>query len=298
MKKVISIILLFLGPFCIVAQNYVDLAKIHYSFTPQNAPVDDSLSLLSGTEIQEFSSDITLPIVLKNENVFLTGIIYDQTTLNTSDNKSTVYTINPKIGYKINHSEKLSSTWVVLPKISSDLKNIDNKHYQFGGVGLLSIKKSENFTYKFGAYFNKELFGPFAVPLVGFYYLSKNQKFEANFTLPIAASMNYKIHKNIATGLTFNAFVRSYQLGELTNSYLVKSSNELYGTLQFNFLPVVIESQVGYSIGRSYRAYTNEDKIDFGFSAFKFGDDRTQLNHDFEDGLIFKLRILYRFAIK
>ena len=179
MKSILSIFLLSLLNF-VSAQNYVDLAKIGYAVTPFNNY--DSLKGIS-TQIQEFSSDITLPIALDSSKSIITGVLFEQISLvNQPANQSTFYTINPKIGININHSEKVSGTYVLLPKISSDLTSgLTLKHFQFGGLGLVQIKKSSQFKYKFGAYYNQELFGPFLVPLLGFYYKSKNKKFEANF---------------------------------------------------------------------------------------------------------------------
>tara|TARA_R110001592_G_C13139864_1_gene747246 strand:+ start:775 stop:1644 length:870 start_codon:yes stop_codon:yes gene_type:complete len=282
------------------SQNYVDLAKFSYSATPENTLKDDTLNLNSKTQLIDFGLDLTAPIVLKNKNVFITGIVYEQTNLLTDGTNNLIYTINPKLGYKTIHSESFSSTLILLPKLSSDLKNINGKHIQIGGLALFEKIKTNNLKYKFGVYYNQELFGPFVVPLFGFYYKSENQKFEANFTLPVYASLNYKLNSWLNSGLSFNSFLKSFYVGKIQNQYLVKTSNEIFALLQVysKSTHLVLEPQVGYSIDRSYRAYDSSDKVDFGFSAFKFGDDRKQLNRDFKDGLIFKVRLLYRFMIE
>jgi hypothetical protein len=300
MRIVIVFLFFVITPYLSFSQNYVDLAKFSFSATPENQLKDDSLNFNTPTQLIDFGLDLTAPIVLKNKNVFITGIVYEQTNLKTANTNSLIYTINPKFGYKTIHSESFSSTLMLLPKLSSDLKNINGKHFQIGGLALFEKVKNKNFKYKFGAYYNQELFGPFAVPLFGFYYKSENQKFEANFTLPVYASLNYQLNSWLNSGVSFSSFVRSFYIGDVKNQYLVKTSNEVFALLQFHSKPthLTLEPQVGYSIGRSYRAYDSSDKVDFGFSAFKFGDDRKQLNQDFNDGLIFKVRLLYRFMIE
>ncbi len=298
MKTILVIFLLFTFNF-ISAQNYVDLAKIGYAVTPFNNY--DSLKGIS-TQIQEFSTDITLPIVLDSSKSIITGVLFEQISLvNQPANQSTFYTINPKVGININHSNKVSGTYVFLPKISSDLTSgLSQKHFQFGGLGLIQVKTSAQFKYKFGVYYNQELFGPFLVPLLGFYYQSKNKKFEANFTLPISADANHQLVKNVKAGLNFNAFVKSFYAPQFNNNYLTKTTNELFAYLQFNFpsYRILIEPQVGYSVARSYRIYNTNDKLDFKVSAFKFGPDQQPLNFDFNDGLIFKVRLVYRFMLE
>lgn len=294
------LLLLFLsGSTLGFTQSYLDIAKFSFSSTPQNQLKNDSLKLNSPTQLIDFGVDLTAPIVLKNNNVIISGIVYEQTNLKTDLSNNFIYTINPKIGYKKTITSQLSSTLILLPKLSSDIKNVSSNHFQIGGVVLFDKIKNENLKYKFGLYYNQELFGPFVVPLLGLYYLSSNKKLEANLTLPVFAAINYSLSENIKTGISFNSFVRSYYLGNTQNQYLVKTSNELFGVLQVHSKAtnLVLEPQIGYSIGRSFRNYYEDDQIDFGFSTFKFGDQRTQLNQDFKDGLIFKVRLLYRFMI-
>lgn len=279
----------------LLAQDYVDLLKTHYAITPQN----NFDSIGGSTDIKELKLDLTLPILLKNKNALITGLAIDQTTLklNPNANSSNLTSISLKIGMQIKHSEKVSGTYLFLPKIGSDFKNINSRDYQFGGLALLKFKKSATFKYNAGVYYNKELFGPFVVPLLGFYYKSNNQKFEANLTLPIWADINYKLNKWMNVGMNFEAYARSYNLG-LNNAYVVKKSNELFGYFQFKIKnSFIIQNKVGYSIGRAYNVYEYNDKNDLTVSAFKFGDDRKLLNTTFQNGMIFKVRLIYRFDL-
>lgn len=298
MKKLLALFL-FSNLGFLSAQNYVDLVKINYAATPFNSY--DSLNGIK-TQLQEFSTDITLPIVLDSTKTLLTGVLFEQISLvNQPSSQNTFYTINPKIGLNYKHSEKITGTYLFLPKIASDLQEgLNQKHFQFGGIALYNIKKSSNFKYRFGAYYNQELFGPFVVPLLGFYYQSKNKKLEANFTLPVSADLNYQLIKNIKAGLNFNAIVKSFYASDFNNNYITKTTNELFAYLQINFpsYRVLIEPQIGYSVGRSFRIYDTDDKLDFKLSAFKFGTDQKPLNYDFKDGLIFKIRLAYRFMLE
>jgi hypothetical protein len=290
--KLLLLVVILFSALSTYSQNYVDLARFHYSTTPQNT--FDSIP--GNTNIEEFGADITLPIKLNDDNAILTGFYLEQikTKLHPSDNPRTVSTINLKLGYNKKHGEKWSGTYMLLPKISSDFKNITNKDFQIGAIVLMKYNKKENLKYNIGAYYNSELFGPFIVPLLGLYYKSKNDRFEVNLTLPIWADVNYKLNNFIKVGANFAAFVRSYHLSE-DAAYVVKKSNDLFGYLQFNLTKsLLLQTKTGYTIGRSYKVYNDNDKADFGFSAFRFGDERTVLNPTFKDGLIFKIRLIYR----
>jgi len=297
MVKRISFSFVFsLLSFVCFGQDYVDLARFHYYTTPQN----NFDSINGNTTVEDVGLDVTLPIVLNEKNTILTGFNIDQITtkIHPDFNPTTISTVNLKIGYNKKHSEKWTGTYMFLPKISSDFKSLSNKDYQFGGLVLMKYNKKENLKYNIGMYYNSELFGSFLVPLLGLYYKSANDKFEANLTLPIWADINYKLNNFIKVGANFSAFVRSYHLSE-DNAYLVKKSNDMFGYLQFNLTKsVLLQTKTGYSIGRSYKVYDDNDKTDLAVSAFRFGDDRTVLNPTFKDGLVFKVRLIYRFHIE
>lgn len=276
-------------------QNYVDLAKFHYATTPEN----EFDSIDGSGNIIEYGADLTFPVKLNDSNIVLTGLYLEQikTKFHPLAGVQSISTINIKIGYNKKHSEKWTGTYMLLPKLSSDFKKNSAKNFQLGALVLMKYTKNENLKYNIGAYYNRELFGPFLVPLVGLYYKSPNDKFEANMTLPIWADMNYKLSNWLNIGTNFTAYVRSYYLSE-SDAYVVKKTNEIFGYLQFNVTKsILIQTKMGYSIGRSYRVYDQNDKVNLGLSAFRFGDDRTILNPEFNDGVIFKIRLIYRFNL-
>ncbi|AEV32704.1 hypothetical protein Oweho_1716 [Owenweeksia hongkongensis DSM 17368] len=301
MKSSLTLIFLVLCSVC-SAQDYVDLAKFFYANTPAN----QFDSTTAETRVQEYGMDVTLPVELKNGNAFLTGFYAESisTKVNPAEpNLTSVYSTMLKLGMNIKHSEKWSGTYLLLPKLASDFKSIDANDFQLGAIALLKYEKRKNLNYKVGLYYNSELFGPFFVPILGLYYLSPNEKLEINASLPISADINYKILERVRTGVSFASFVRTYYLNEPfqgnPDNYLTKSTNEVYGYLQFDLgKSIILQTKVGYSIGRNYRVYDRDDNITWGLSAFKFGDNRKQLNPDFKDGLVYRARLIYRFHLE
>lgn len=296
MKLILILFFSFFSYSISFSQSYIDLAKFHYAITPPN----EFDNIGGSTNIEEFGADITLPIQLNNNNAVLTGLMLEQIKLKIHPLSDfiTISTINLKIGFNLNHSEKWNGTYLLLPKLSSNFEKITAKDFQLGGLILLKYNKNDNLKYNVGLYYNNELFGAFFVPLFGLYYKSKNNKLEANLTLPIWADMNYQLKNWLTIGTNFTAGVRSYYLGN-DNAYAVKKTNEIFGYLQFNIKKsVIIQTKTGYTIGRSYRVYDENEKIDMGVSSFRFGDNRTVLNPDFEDGLIYQIRLIYRFNLE
>ncbi|MCR9174110.1 MAG: DUF6268 family outer membrane beta-barrel protein [bacterium] len=277
------------------AQEYVDLVKFDYTSTPPNAFESSPAS----TRMQEINGEVTIPFEFGESNAFITGLIYENTQASFAPERirESLTGVSLTLGAKIDHSEKWSGTYLALPKVSTDFGPLTSRDFQLGGAVLMTRKKSENFNLKFGGYYNQELFGPFFVPIFGFYFLSENEKFEAKALLPLTVGLNYNFVSNFSLGLTYRGQIRSYDLtqpyNQETDRYLARSTNEAYIYLQYA-LPNGIHFQVhgGHSIGRTYRVF--EDKVPFSMPLLYFNDQRTQLNTDFRDGWLFKVAAFYR----
>ena len=299
MFKTLNLLITLLYFIQFSAQNYIDLAKLSYSNTPLNQFDSNQFS----TQLQEIKGDLTFPIVVNDKLTLLSGVTYENLSasfyLNRGQESMTSALL--KLGTNIKHNEKWSGTYMLLPKISSDFNNLSHQDFQLGGVVLLKKTKSNHLNYKIGFYANNELFGPFLVPIFGFYYLSPSEKFEAKVLVPIAADLNYCIAKNTLFGIDFKGLVRSFNLNDPNDienkSYLAKSTNDVYSYLQYDIKSGVnIQLGIGRSLGRSYRVY--DDKVSFALPLVSFNDNRNQLNTDFSDGWLFKVGIFYRLKIK
>jgi hypothetical protein len=295
LKKIVIYLLLI--PSLVAAQDFIDLFKVGYGKTFNNSFANTS----ENTELTTFDANLTYPIVLNDKNTFITGAAFNYSNLQLFPNTAytSLYSSTLKIGLASTFNEKWSSTVVLLPKIASDYKDISGTDFYLGGYAIVKLKKKENLIYKFGMYASSEAFGIFSTPIIGLYYLSPNKRFEMDMSLPVAADINYKL--DFATvGVDYYGIGRGYKLnqGTLPKQYVDQSSLEFLGYLQFNTFKntVLLRVKAGYSTS-NYEVYEVGDKIDFGLSAFSFGDNRTQLNPDISGDLLLKLEAIYRFNI-
>ncbi|MBL7875339.1 MAG: hypothetical protein JNL53_06720 [Cyclobacteriaceae bacterium] len=280
------------------AQEYVDVLKLNYNNTVRNTFADSEVA----SRIMEVDLETTIPIVLNSRTNFITGFIFEriETQLFEDGVTENFGSFNLKIGINKIHSEKWSGTYIIVPKIASDLNQISHKDFQLGGYALLKYKKSSNTSYKVGVYSNSELFGPWVVPLFGIYYLSPSKRFEANVTVPVLADFNYSLHPKFIVGFNYAGMVRTYHLTGITSTgkdgYVERATNEVAGYLKLNLTKRLgLLSKFGHSIGRHYRVYDEDDKITIGFPLVNVGDDRQQLNTDIRDGWVYQFVLLYRF---
>lgn len=297
MKRYILIFKFIISTGYIFSQNYVDILKVTGSTTSNNT-FDTSASK---TTINEVLADLTVPIKINEKASVITGIIYEsiQTKLFSDDNVKSFGSTTLKLGINKVLTEKWSGTLVALPKIASDYKAISSKDFQLGAIGIMKYKKRDNLNFKLGLYYNTELFGPFFVPILGLYYLSPNKKFETNIMLPLQADANYKLFSFMTVGCNFNGQVRTYHLSDVTssnhNSYVARSTNELFAYLKFNVTKnISLQTKVGQSFGRKYRVYNDNDKVYYGAPLLFVGEHRKQINTDFSNGMIFQVVLSYR----
>jgi len=284
------------------AQNYIDIGRFSYANTPLNTFENTS----EQTKVEEFGLQLTFPIVLNDKTIVLTGLSADRSRLRLDPDFTDHTALNKvrlQLGLNQVYSEKWTGMYVLLPSIASDFDVISKEDLQLGLLTLFTYKKKENLKYKLGFYTNTENYGPLFVPLLGLYYLSPNKKFESTLLLPGQADFNYQLAKKTALGINFDGMTSSYNLHESIyipkGQYVVRSSNELYTYLQFQLgKSLYAKTKVGYTISRTYKVFNNDDKVDLSLSSFYFGDDRTQLNSNFEKGLIFRAELFYRIHFK
>lgn len=296
MKKLLLLTLFF--PLLTFGQEYVDIFRIGYGQTLNN----NFEGVDSSTNVTSFEVGFTYPMVLNENHALITGADFSLNTLQLFPDVeyTTLYSTNLKLGMASTWSDKWSSTIVLLPKIASDYKNISSDDFYFGGFALLKLKKNENFKYRFGVYASQEAFGLFITPIIGWYYLSPNKRFEMDMSLPISADVSYKFGTT-KVGIDYFGIGRSYNVHyeNTPTLYADLSSLEFAGYLQFNAFDesVLLRAKVGYS-SNNYEMYPEDDDMALGISAFSFGDDRTQLNPRINGGVFLKFEAIYRFHIE
>ena len=283
----------------IAAQDYVDLAKLYYS----TSAVNNFENSLLGSRLEEIGADLTVPVPVGENLTALSGLIYEgiRTQMFEAQNRGSISSLTLKAGINRRHSSRWSGTYLLLPKVSSDFRKVTKRDFQVGGIAILKYDKTDNLKYKVGLYANSELFGAWAVPIAGLYYISSSKRFEANLTLPLMADMNYRLYPAVDVGMNFSGQVRTYHLDDIGtpsgSGYLARASNELYGYLKFNIgKGAVVQAKVGHSLGRSYRVYDEGARVSFGLPLVYINDKREQVNTDFKDGLVYQLALIYRLS--
>ena len=298
MKNLAIFLLLFII-YNAQGQNYVDILKINYGNTFSKEFEDTT----EETSIDELKINLTYPIKLDDKKVIITGIDFSRHATKlfpTQKDKTSLYSTTLKLGLNLKHSEKWSGMYVLLPKLAADYKNISSDDFKLGGLALFKYTKNENFNYKFGLYGSPENFGMYFSVILGLYYLNPDKNLEVNLAIPASANINYQLINWLNVGVDFIAYTGSYNLTDDDTKllYTHRVSQEYSSYLQFNLLEksLLLQMKLLYAIN-DYEVYNENDKLDFGLSAFEFGKERNMLNPFVENGLAFKIGLIYRFHL-
>lgn len=294
-------LLILVGPKSLHAQQYVDLFRLHANQAPAaNYPGADNQA-----DMYEAGIDLTLPIPLSQKIALITGLTAERQSFFADSSlfsRSEIYSSAIKIGSVMRLNPSLSLTLIALPKFSGDIHGDSKNDFQFGGMFLIKHSKTQKLNYSFGSYVNRDRFGLFVVPLIGMYYLSPRSDLEINATLPIWADIKKRVGFSTWCGISFSAMVRTYYMNnpELNNQnlYLERKSNDLLAYVQFDLSPsLLLQTKLGYSLGREAELYNDNDQVDLGLSLFRLGDNRNQLNVDMKDGPMVQIKVIYRYHL-
>lgn len=275
------------------AQSYIDIINLSGQFSLSHS--DDSLQ--DYTHLQEFSGTLRIPVKLKNGDVLLPGISASRILIEPEQRGLTeLLSVLIQAGYKRNWNNRWATTFIALPRMASSWHDAGKKDWQMGGLVLAENKTGERLKLRFGAYYNREFFGNFFVPLLGLDW-RPDSLWQVFGNLPLNATVLCKPRPRLHFGLQFVGIMTSYFLNE-RNHYLHRNTNDLglYADIYAgkNF---VIQPRAGYAIGRRYREFDEDDRLDFAISLLKFGEDRKQLNTDIVDSPFFQLNLVYRVPV-
>ncbi|GAL85525.1 hypothetical protein MYP_2754 [Sporocytophaga myxococcoides] len=287
MKSALSIIffILFISAE-VEGQPFIDLINLKYqNFLPVKYYGDDHK-----LNVKESYLSLNIPIPLKNKDVILTGGIFDHFSFNSPYGQKDLYAFNFQLGYLKNwKNTKWKTLFVVLPKISSDQLKISNGAFQQGGLLLFTYVKKANLQYKFGAYYNKEFFGNFFIPLLGLEW-KPLPRLNIFGILPGYMIIEHKANSRFYSGISYQCLTASYRLHDGENYAFVRNGDKFWGQMQLKlFLNFYIKKYIvafgefGHSLCRKYEVYNKtEQRIVH------------PVLHKTHDGFIFNLGLAFR----
>ena len=297
--KIIKYKVLFILCYVIIvpntfAQNYIDLFELESFYS--NRVLENSDDQI---KLNSYNINAIVPLFNSNTSSIALSLNYDNLeTENESDKYFKVFSFATNLVFSKSHNEFLTVRYILMPKLLGNPSKTNTKVTQLGFAALANKLLNETANISYGFLYNNQLFGPFIVPLIGYY--TKVNDIEVNILLPQNMDVNYKVNPNIFIGLKFNGKMNSYALesnafGLNQNTYLSANENQLGTYLDYNYKNFHFSIFGGYSFMSSYKIYSDLDRTNLSLFMLKFGDNGYQLNDDLKNGFVIKSSVYYRF---
>ncbi len=303
MRSFTVLALLLFGYTASFGQETLDILTLtgRYGF-PQSY---DSIYKSKAKEYGALAS-LVAPIKMNEKSIWYNSINYfyfhvgnDEDTPPEIMNPINVHGLILRTGLYQKFSKDRAIQIFLAPRLMSDFKNISIDHFQLGLMFLYEKKFREGLKISFGALYNREFFGPNLVPLVNLDW-QISERWSVAGLFPIYGKVKYKVNEKLSAGMSHFGFVTTFRLGDpaYEGDYLERKSidESLFARYQL-FGNIFLEGRFGYALGRSYAQYEADQKVDFSIPLVSFGDNRTQKNISFHDGLIASIRFIYNVPI-
>ena len=292
MKKII--LLFCIATICSVlhSQPYLDLVKIDYTYSPLKG-INEKANPLQSNYL---NANINLPIELKKGgDAIILNPFFENKEGKVSTNDFHVMSEGALLGFlkrDIIKNWNLLAGFIVRQNTEAGQNLQDD--WQYGGVLLSTWKKTQNLSFKFGLYYNKEFFGNYFMALVGIDW-QINPKTNLFGVLPGSMTLDHRTSERFHYGFTFRALTNSYRLqtenacaeGDCTaKNYLRIDDNQLgiFGDVYLS-KKIVLTGETGYTILRRYR---------YGFKG-ETANDKTDYK---ADNFYFRASLAYRFWLR
>jgi hypothetical protein len=303
MKKSFLIIFTLFISLASLAQNRFDIFYVagNYNFmqtTDANPDENGELGIMA---------QLKIPIVFENNNVWYSQIDYQYFSIFNENNATTVNPIDKfnvhgfiiRTGYVHRFDEKKSLQVLFSPRFMTDFNAAFSNSVQMGGVLLFEKIKNENYTWKVGALYNQEFFGPYLVPVFDVNW-KITSKLRLSGLLPIYGALYMEPSEKLQYGIHFIGITTTYRINEpdFENYYIDRRSIDVSAFTKLKlFDNVFFTGRAGYSLSRDYGLFAEGDKITLGLPLVNIGDDRTRANEEFDGSPFIHLRLTYSIPV-
>lgn len=277
------------------AQKYVDVLEGTYEHCFGSEYVDSAMSF----DCPVAHIAVRLPHAFDNGDVILTKLSYLQGSIsNFSDtyNTESFYITYVELAYHKKLSDRAAVEFGVLAKAGSLTGQLNGKCMVMPALAAFRINRSENFSWGLGCMYSYEMFGHFVVPMVLWdWKISDKLYFKGDF--PVKGYLMYIPTDRFSTGILMTSSTSSVRLDQKYNyGYMTRAYADAAVFADISLTKrVVFRIKGGFSFMRSYDVFADGDKLGVTLSAFKLGDNRTQLNSDVNDVPFIQAGLFYRY---
>ena len=280
-KEIISFVIALFLITNALAQPYLDVLNIRYTNSPGAGLINQKKNSLS---LSYLNISTTLPLVLKNEDAIIISPYFEKWQLNLPEKVHHYYGFILPLSYLKQLNKNWSLLVTAIARVNDSAIHFTMRR-QAGGALIFNYKQNSQLTFKGGAYFNREFFGSFFMPLAGIDW-QINSKDALFGMLPGNLTYQHKVSQYLAYGFTFRAQTNSYNR---SGSYMRIDENQL-GAFMDIYLrkQIVLNMEAGHSLFRKIRSKNN----------LVCGCDGKYKEYNVNDNVYVKLSAAYRISLR
>ena len=269
------------------AQPYFDVATIQTSTA--NHFISNSTSD-SSIKVNWFLANLNLPIELNKKNLLLATLGYEDYSF---ENESPLLTQNFNSIYiplTLLHTWKDTSwttSFTYIPRVNSAAPiHVGDHTFQHGGAIIVSHSVNPHFKYSVGAYYNREFFGNYFLPLLGIEWKA-SKRLNIFGLLPNDMTADYKINKALHTGFIYKGLTTSFRYKPASTADYLSIPSEgqlnLFADLYIT-KTIVLNLQGGVIVARVYNLQYK--------SQYEPANYKSEF--DVKESSVFKIGLFYR----
>jgi len=262
----LRLLMYLLVPVAGSSQPFVDLLNVKYQRFPDVPFSVDSQNKLKSNQTE---ATLFIPLEQKNKDIIMVGGDFTQLSFSTSGANAAhanLFSTCMYLGYDRQlKNEKWRAMALAIPKYNSDVFKIATEDFQMGGLFMMTYKKTATLKYHFGAYYNREFFGDYFIPLIGIDW-RVNQRLNVFGDLPNTMNVEYKFGKAFYAGASMVSVISSYRInGSGTPGMYVREGDKNFGHDQVKLFVnaylaehMVIFAEAGQTFNRYYELYNKQ----------------------------------------
>ena len=273
-----------------ISQPYYDALLFKGTLSPDaglwrrnNIPVD----------YNHYIGGIALPIQIGKDSTKLILSSFTEHWNIQSPNKTYEAGAEQALYFPVTLLKPISKKWNValtaIPRWNGPSSDLFNNSFQMGVSVIAAYKRTPALTWRVGAYYNSEFFGPFFIPLFGLDWKisSKDNLFGV---LPQILTYEHRVSQKFSWGAVYRMFNNSYRTA------LSPAGDPAY--MRINEMQLLLSSDI-------YLAKRIVLNIEAGHSIFRrirFGTDKNGKDYSADDpvndGFLIKAGLLYRIRLR
>ena len=268
----------------LAAQPYLDVAAVRYQKSPEGGLLRQGFAANSYTYA---NAAFNLPLVFKDSSVLMLSPALETWKINSPLLplvKDRLHGMALPVAFVKPLNRQWTATLLAIPRWNGASEFGFKDRFQMGGALLMARKQNETLTYKFGIYYNREFFGHFVMPLLGVDW-RPTPTLRVFGVLPGNAVVEKKVSKAFYYGLSFRATTTSYRIPATNGAphFIRIEDNTLQAFADVYFTKnIVLNAEAGHSAFRRFRMGS------------KGAVEKYFMQEKFNDGLLFRLSLLYR----